>query len=85
MVSGQKLEFSQKPLHLFVPKERTFDPIQTQACEAEIESHPKKGAIVPTEHEKDEYISPIFSTPKKDGASRMILNLKSLNQFIEYK
>ncbi len=85
MVSGQKLEFSQKPFQLFVPKERTLDPIQTQVCETEIESLLKKGAIVLTEHEKDEYISPIFTTPKKDGSSRMILNLKSLNQFIEYK
>ena len=43
-----------------------------------------EGAIVKCEHESGEYISPIFTTPKKDGSSQMILNLKSLNKFIEY-
>jgi hypothetical protein len=85
MVLGQKLEFSQKPFQLFVPKERTYNHIQTQAIEVEIETLLKKGVVVLTEHEKGEYISPIFTTAKKDGSARMILNLKSLNKFIEYK
>jgi hypothetical protein len=32
----------------------------------------------------DQYLSPIFTVPKKDGEHRMILNLKDLNQSIEY-
>jgi hypothetical protein len=32
----------------------------------------------------DQYISPIFTVPKKDGEHRMILNLKDLTQNIEY-
>lgn len=30
------------------------------------------------------YLSPIFTTPKKDGSVRMILNLKKLNENVEY-
>ena len=75
MVLGQKLEFSLKPFQLFLPKERTYDHIQTQAVEIEIESLLKKGVVVFTEHEKGEYNSPIFTTAKKDGSARIISNL----------
>ncbi|CAB4019724.1 Hypothetical predicted protein [Paramuricea clavata] len=68
-----------------ITQERTYDHIQTQAVEVEIETLLTKGVLVLTEHEKGEYISPIFTTAKKDGSARMILNLKSLNKFIEYK
>ena len=43
------------------------------------------GVIEPCEHETGEYISPIFSRQKKDGSLRIILNLKALNDNIEYK
>ena len=89
MVTGQPLEFSHKPFQFYVPKDKStencWDSDQTQTCEIEIQNLLEKGAIVPCEHEKGEYISPIFITPKKDGSSRMILNLKSLNQFLEYR
>ena len=37
----------------------------------------------PSYHEEGEFISPIFVTPKSDGGYRLILNLKSLNEYIE--
>ena len=85
MVTGQKLEFSQTPCQLFAPKERhDWNETDVHTIDTEIKSLLQKGAIVECEHESGEYISPIFTTPKKDGSSRMILNLKSLNKFIEY-
>lgn len=50
----------------------------------EIKKLLEKGVIVPTVHEPGEYISPIFSRAKRDGSSRLILNLKSLNKYVEY-
>ena len=85
MVTGQKLEFSQTPCQLFAPKERhDWNETEVHTIDTEIKSLLQKGAIVECDHESGEYISPIFTTPKKDGSSRMILNLKSLNKFIEY-
>ena len=43
-----------------------------------------KGVIEYTEHEKEEFILPMFFLSKSDGSSRLILNLKTLNEFYEY-
>ena len=84
MILGQKLEFSKPPFQNFVPRERNYwYATQIQMFKAEIKSL-QKGAIVPCWHEPGEYISPVFTTTKKDGSSRMILSLKGLNEFIEY-
>ena len=42
-----------------------------------------KGVIVSCTHELGEFISPIFTVPKKDGTVRLILNYKKLNSFIK--
>ena len=85
----EKLEFSKQPYQLHVARDKSkfdacWDPDQAHTCEVEVQNLLHKGAIVLCEHEKGEYISPIYTTLKKDGSSRMILNLKGLNQFIEY-
>ena len=36
-------------------------------------------------HETDEYVSHIFTRPKKDGSLRIILNLSKLNEFVAYE
>ena len=45
----------------------------------------KKGVIKEVCHESIEYVSPIFITRKSDGGTRFILNLKQLNEYIEFK
>ena len=42
------------------------------------------GVIEKVQYDKDQFLSPIFTRPKKNGEHRMILNLKELNQYIEY-
>ncbi|CAB4010938.1 Transposon Tf2-6 poly, partial [Paramuricea clavata] len=51
---------------------------------AEIVKLLHKAVIIHVQHEPGEFISPIFVRPKKDGTSRMILNLKDLKQHVEY-
>ena len=67
------------------PKRKTFNISDSLVIEAEIQKLLDKGVIVPTQHESGEYISPIFVANKKDGSYRMILNLKRLNQHVEYQ
>ena len=52
--------------------------------ENEMQKLLSKGAIVDSHHEEGEYISPIFSVPKNDGSTLLILNLKKFNEFVKF-
>ena len=43
-----------------------------------------KGAIVNTTRELNDYVSKIFTRTKKDGGYRMILDLKTFNEFSKF-
>ena len=45
----------------------------------------KKQIILPCHRKHDDFISSLFTRPKKDGSKRMILNLKQFNKNIKYK
>ena len=47
--------------------------------DVEIVKLSRKKVISKCERSPDQYLSPIFTRPKKDGTNRMILNLKGLN------
>lgn len=57
--------------------------IECKIIEQEIEKLLALKVIKKVDHQKGEFISPIFTRPKKDGEHRMILNLKNLNKFIK--
>ena len=44
-----------------------------------------EGDISETTHYPGEYISTVFLCPKKDGGYRLILNLKNLNDHVQYQ
>ena len=52
---------------------------------AEIKKLLEKGVINEATHGANEYISTVFTRPKKDGSHTLILNLKNLNQFVTYQ
>ena len=56
-----------------------FSPHESQVIDNEIQKLLNIGVIKEVEHHPEEFISPIFVIPKKDGEYRMILNLKELN------
>ena len=62
----------------------TQQPQNISVVRTEIHKLLAKGVIVQSQHEPDEFISPIFLLPKKDGTYRMILNLKRFNQYVAY-
>ena len=52
--------------------------------EKKIQELLRKGAITHTNHRKNEFVDNAFLRKKKDGRYRSAINLKLLNQFLEY-
>ena len=82
-VQGMKLEFEESPLQgecsgFEIPKNQSL-------IQEEVNKLLKKDIVVECEHKAVEYISPIFLREKTDGTQRLILNLKKLNKYLEYK
>jgi hypothetical protein len=44
----------------------------------------RKKDFMECKHVQVEFLSPIFSVPKKNGKIRLLLNLKQLNQHVPY-
>ena len=83
MVQGTKIIFSGK-----CPMQHQSPPNSLPHAEAgkidkAIQALQTKGVIIPSYPDLTEFISPIFTTPKKDGYIRFILNLKRLNESVE--
>ena len=75
------LDFKQEP-----PGQKTqvMNGQASQNVMVEINKLVGEGVIEYTEHEKGEFISQIFFSLKSDGTSRLILNLRTLNEFLKY-
>ena len=84
IVSGQRIEFDTTPLQNYRRSLSKCTEAEQAVIRAEIVKLLHKAVIVRAQHEPGEFISPIFVRPKKDGTSRIILNLKDLNQHVEY-
>ena len=57
---------------------------ESDIATTEIKKLLTKGVIREATHVPGEFISTIFTRPKKDGSHRLILNLKKLNEHIVY-
>ena len=80
MILGQPIEFTGTPYQGAVPREKKILDLDEQhVIDIEIDKLLAKGVIIPSSHEEGEYISPIFTKPKKEGSLRVILNHKCLN------
>ena len=75
IVKGLTLEFLQESSINKVAKSFTNSVRSKQTY--------KKGIVINTAQKEGEFISPIFLRSTPDGANRMILNLKNLNQTLE--
>ena len=81
---GLKIDFKNKPQLANVPK-IPHNIEEKSITNLEINKLLKKGVINKCQKEEDDFISTVFTREKKDGAFRTILNLKYLNEFVEYK
>jgi hypothetical protein len=76
-----------KSTNIFEIQDEFEYPVDAQKSELEdkqVEELLAKGAISKTEYSTDKFISNIFIVPKKNGKLRPVINLRQLNEFVEY-
>ena len=84
-ICGYSVELNTKPKQNFYPQPIKFSEIEDQNIEKELERFLNCGIIekIPNRIEPEEFISNIFTRPKKDGKIRVILNLRQFNNHME--
>lgn len=81
---GCTIDFTENPCQKFLPRPILFSENEKTIISNEIDCLLHKEVIEECESSRDQFISNIFITEKKDGTYRIILNLKELNKIIEY-
>eukprot|EP00794_Sanderia_malayensis_P010499 gene10499-11598_t len=66
-------------------KQCVFAPSEVSLIDLEIHKLLKKGVIFESPRCAGDFLSSIFTRPKKDGTRRMILNLSDLNEYVGYQ
>lgn len=84
VIAGFKIPFVSSPFQKNIPNEIPFPPDQWHVVDTEINNLLEKGAIVRSDEERGQFISTIFIVPKPGGKFRPVINLRFLNDFIEY-
>ena len=84
-VTGCKIEFDSEPLQSNLPQSYRFPAVKKEKISTEIDQMLKKGIIEKIDQSKAAFVSNIFSKPKKDGSSRIILDLTELNKHVTYR
>lgn len=84
IIQGLQLEFISNPHQSRIIRQRKFCDSESLAIDNEIKNLIDKSVIVESQHEDDQFLSPIFLRPKKNGTYRLICNLQELNENIAY-
>ena len=84
-IKHHHIEFeAEYPTQTVQPNKINFSAAEIMIIDAEIAKLVSKEVLQVTNCVPGGFISNIFIRPKKDGAFRMILNLKPLNKFVDY-
>lgn len=84
IIQGLKLESISNPHQSRIIRQRKFCDSESLATDNEIQKLIDKRVIVESQHEDNQYLSPMVLRPKKNGTYRLICNLQELNQNIAY-
>ena len=85
IIEGYSIKFQHTPFQMGPPPPlRNFSEGEMAAIDKEIVDLLKKGAIEVCSHTPGEFISNIFTVPKKSGGNRPAVDMRALNKFVEY-
>ena len=82
-VLGASIELSASPIQHRLPG-HVFNDHEYSVVHQEIQKLIQKGVIMKVKYSPGQIVSGIFLLPKKDGTFRLILNLKSFNEFVTH-
>ena len=83
MTRGDSVEFENDILIKRNAKNTSFSPGEEVEIQVILEEMLQKQTIRETTHESTEFVSLIFIVKNPDGGTRLILNLKELNEFVK--
>ena len=84
VTNGLRLDFKEIPKNRQY-QFRTLKNDELIIVKAEVDKLLSKQAICESKRERNDYLSNVFTRNKKNGAKRMILNLKQFNTHITYR
>lgn len=82
-MKGYKIPFRENPRQVNLPKDIIWSESDQTKITQEINNLMDKNAIEECEDCEGQFVSSYFLTPKADGSSRFIINLRKLNEFID--
>ena len=83
-IAGVRLEFEEMPIQTDSPRPLTFSDYEFHIIDQQIMEFLQLGIVEEAAHAQQEFLSNVFSRHKRNGSSRLILNLVHLNKFIQY-
>ena len=86
-IRGYHIDFISPPFQAGYPPAIIHTPEESNLIENEVQELLTKGAIHPVvgDQRQDGFVSNLFLVPKKGGGQRPVINLKKLNQFVQYE
>ena len=85
VVQGMKIPWLSLPRQKVEPNQLTFSTEITQKVSVEVAKMTELGVIQKCQDTQTQFVSTLFLRPKKDGGVRPIINLKHLNNHLEYQ
>ena len=85
MIRGDSIEFENDILIKRNAENTSFSPEEEAEIQVILEEMLQKQTIRETTHESTEFVFLIFVVKNPDGGTRLILNLKELNELVKYE
>lgn len=82
IVTGYEVDFVSPPVQTGPVGQPKFTKMEAEALDTTINELLRKKVIAKCTREQNEFVSPVFLRPKKNGKYRLILNLKKVNEYI---